>query len=168
MDKIGRPRGLIRYSTTHALERKFTRAQMFRRALRPRVLVYAAVLCAIVGAAAAGLWLRVPLKVDVIRDRGAISREVEGGQVENVYRLQIMNTTESARVFEVTVAGLPSLQLATEPRILVGSAESRMVPVRLRADPRLADFGIHKIEINVRATDDDRVAVTEKSIFIVR
>jgi cytochrome c oxidase accessory protein FixG len=168
MEKVGKPRGLIRYSTTHALEQKFTRAQMFRRAVRPRVLAYTAVLCTIIAAAAFGLWLRVPLKVDVIRDRTALAREVEGGQVENVYRLQVMNTTESPRTFEVAVAGPPSLRLATEPRILVGPAESRMVPVRLRADPRLAAAGIHKIEFSVRAVDDEKVAVTEKSVFIVR
>ena len=125
-------------------------------------------LCAVIGAAALGLWLRVPLKVDVIRDRAAMSREVEGGQVENVYRLQIMNTTESARVFEVAVAGLPTLQLETESRILVGSAESRMVPVRVRAALGNAGAGTHKIEFSVRATDDDTVAVVEKSVFIVR
>jgi cytochrome c oxidase accessory protein FixG len=168
MDKLARPRGLIRYSTTHALEQKLTRTQMFHRALRPRVLVYAGILCAIVCAAAIGLWLRVPLKVDVIRDRTAIAREVEGGQIENIYRLQIMNTTESAREFEVAVAGLPTLRLATEARVLVGSAESRMVPVRLRADPAIAGAGIHKIQFSIRAADDEAVAVVEKSVFIVR
>ncbi len=168
MDKVGRPRGLIRYSTTHAMEQKLTRAQMFRRALRPRVLVYSAILCAVIGAAALGLWLRVPLKVDVIRDRAAMAREVEGGQIENVYRLQIMNTTESPRVFEVSAAGLPTLQLATEPRVPVGPAESRMVPVRVRVDQGLAAAGSHRIEFSVRAIDDERIAVLEKSVFIVR
>ena len=168
MEKVGKPQGLIRYSTTHALEQKLTRAQMFRRALRPRVLVYTAILGAVVGAAAIGLWLRVPLKVDVIRDRAAIAREVEGGLIENVYRLQIMNTTESARVFEISVAGLPALQLATEPRILVGTTESRMVPVRVRADPGLVSAGTHKIRFSVRAIDDARVVVEEKSVFILR
>ncbi len=168
MEKVGRPKGLIRYSTTHALEQKFTRAQMFRRAFRPRVLVYTAILGTVIAAAALGLYLRVPLKVDVIRDRAAIAREVEGGLVENVYRLQIMNTTESARVFEIVVAGPPTLQLATEPRVLVGTTESRMVPVRVRVDPARVPSGTHKIQFSIRATDDDRVAVQEQSVFIVR
>jgi cytochrome c oxidase accessory protein FixG len=168
MEKLGRAKGLIRYSTTHAMEQKLTRAQMFRRAFRPRVLIYAGILGVVIAGAALGLWLRVPLKVDVIRDRAAISREVEDGQVENVYRLQIMNTTESARVYEVAVGGLPTLRLATEPRIFVGSTESRMVPVRVRADRALTPEGTHRIRFSVRATDDDGVAVEEKSVFIVR
>ena len=97
MDKMGYPRGLIRYSTQHAVEQKLTCTQMLARAFRPRVLVYTAILWAVIIAAAVGLWVRVPLKVDVIRDRAAIAREVEGGKIENVYRLQIMNTAETRR-----------------------------------------------------------------------
>ena len=88
--------------------------------------------------------------------------------IENVYRLQIMNTTESARVFEVSAAGLPTLQLATEPRVRVGATESRMVPVRVRLQPGAAQPGSHRIEFNVRAIDADDVAVREKSVFIMR
>ena len=103
MEKIGRPKKLIRYSTTHAMEGRPTRI------FRPRVLVYSAILALIAVAAAASLYLRVPLKVDVIRDRAAIAREVEGGLIENVYRLQIMNTTEQARAFDINVTGLPGI-----------------------------------------------------------
>src|SRR5690242_1554117 len=114
MDKMGYPRGLIRYSTQHAVEKKLDFRQTLRRALRPRVLVYSAILGGVICAAIAGLWLRVPLKVDVIRDRAAISREVEDGQIENVYRLQIMNTSESRRVFSIGVEGIASARLAGE------------------------------------------------------
>jgi cytochrome c oxidase accessory protein FixG len=162
MEKVGKPKGLIRYATEHAVEGKPTRI------LRPRVLIYAAILAGVVLAAGAGLWLRVPLKVDVIRDRAAISREVEGGLVENVYRLQIMNTTERARSYEVAVAGLPTLALGSDPRVTIGATDSRMVPVRVRADRALTPAGTHDIRFSVRALDDEGVAVQEKSVFIVR
>jgi len=168
MDRTGRARGLIRYSTTHAIERKLKRGQMFRRALRPRILVYTAVLFAVIAAAGAGLWLRVPLKVDVIRDRAAIAREAEGGLIENVYRLQIMNTTESSRAFEIAVTGVATIHLASEPRVLVGNTEARQVPVRVRADPGHVPPGTHRIQFSVRAVDDGNVWVDEKSVFIVR
>src|ERR1051326_781176 len=101
MDRMGYPRGLIRYSTTNAIEKGLTRRQMLARAVRPRVLIYSLILMALMVAMAAALWLRVPLKVDVIRDRGAMARDVGGGEVENVYRLQIMNTAEERRSFEL-------------------------------------------------------------------
>ena len=168
MEKVGRPKGLIRYSTTHAIEQKLSRAQMFRRAFRPRVLVYSAIIWAVIGAAMLGLYLRVPLKVDVIRDRAALAREVEGGQIENVYRLQVMNTTEVNRMYEISVSGLPSLRIATEPSVLNGPTESRMVPVRVRIDPGRVAPGTHKIVFGVRAMDDASIAVQEPSVFIVR
>ena len=160
MDKVGRPRGLIRYSTTNAVEGKPSRT------LRPRVLVYAAILGAIIVAATTSLVLRVPLKVDVIRDRAAISREVEG-MIENVYRLQIMNTTEQARALEISVSGLPGIHVWGEGTVGVPAATSRMVPVRVRVEPGVAP-GSHAIAFTVRALGVDGVEVREGAAFIVR
>ena len=153
MDKVERPRGLIRYSKG--------------RVLRPRVVVYAIVLAAISAATAVSLWLRVPLKVDVIRDRAAISREVEGGMIENVYRLQIMNTTEQARAFEIAVSGLPGIQVWGENTTGVPAADTRMIPVRVRAGGETAP-GSHPIEFIVRALGVEGVEVREPAAFIVR
>ena len=170
MEKLGRPKGLIRYSTTHAMEEKLTRAQMFRRALRPRVLLYIGILCAVIAAAGVGLWMRVPLKADIIRDRASLVREVEGGQLENVYRVQIMNTTEHPRAYEISVAGLPTLHVASSTTLRVGATESRMYPVRVRIDPGMAPEGVrtHKIVFSLRAIDDEAVSVLEKSVFLTR
>jgi len=168
MDKVGYPRGLIRYSTIHAVEKHLTRREMFARALRPRVLVYTAILGAIVAAASATLWLRVPLKVDVIRDRAAISREVAGGFIENVYRLQVMNTTEKDRRFRVNVEGLPSAVIAGDATVEMAGASTRMATVKVRVKVGELPAGTHKLRFVVDAQDDAHVVVSEKSVFIVR
>ncbi len=168
MDKMGYPRGLIRYSTENAVAQHLTRSQTLARVFRPRALVYAGILAGIVIAAGVSLWLRVPLKVDVIRDRAAISREVEGGLIENVFRLQIMNTAETGRRFEVRAEGLPGIRVVSEPSVEVDAAASRMVPVRVRVPPGEARPGTHPIEFVVSAIGDEGVAVREKSVFIVR
>ena len=168
MDKMGYPRGLIRYSTTNAIEGRFSRAEILRRVLRPRVLVYSAILGLVAAAGAASLYLRVPLKVDVIRDRAAISREVEGGLIENVYRLQVMNTEERARAFEIEVSGLPTIHLQGESTIGIPAAGNRLVPVKVRIEPGRAAPGTHPIEFSVRALGVEGVAVREKSVFVVR
>jgi polyferredoxin len=141
---------------------------MLARAFRPRVLVYASVLAAIVVGAAASLALRVPLKVDVIRDRAAIAREVEGGMVENVYRLQIMNTTETEREFQVSVEGLPTIRLASESLVRVDAAAMRTVPTRVRVQPGGVGPGIHAIRFRISAAGSEDISVLEKSVFIVR
>jgi cytochrome c oxidase accessory protein FixG len=168
MDKLGYPRGLVRYSTTHAMEKALTRPQMFARVLRPRVLVYTAVLAAIVIGMLASLWLRVPLRVDVIRDRAAIVRYTEGGTIENVYRLQIMNTAEAEREFEIRAEGLPTLHVAGESRVRVAAAGVRAVPVRLRVQAGQVAAGSHRIRFTVVALGDEKAQVRENSVFIVR
>jgi cytochrome c oxidase accessory protein FixG len=162
MEKLERPSGLIRYSTTHALEGRATRV------LRPRVLIYAAILLAVAVAAGVSLYVRVPLKLDVIRDRAAIARELEGGLIENVYRLQVMNTTEQARAFELSVSGLPGLELWGDPTIGVGAATSRMVLAKVRLPADATKPGSHPIEFHLRALGVEGVEVREHSVFIVQ
>ena len=168
MDRFGQPRGLIRYATQHALERKLDRAQILRRAFRPRVLVYSAVIWGVIVAAVLGLYLRIPLKVNVIPDRAAISRAVEGGRIENVYRLQVINTSESERSFEIGVTGLAGAQLAGETRVTLGATESRIVPVRVRVAPDTLAPGTYRVQFEVRAIGVEGVAVNERSVFVVR
>jgi cytochrome c oxidase accessory protein FixG len=106
MDKMQSPRGLIRYATQNGIEGGWSRRQMWMRVFRPRVLVYGLVLVAIAAAFVTSLALRAPFKADVVRDRGALARIVEGGRIENVYRVQLMNATERAQRFHFGVEGL--------------------------------------------------------------
>jgi cytochrome c oxidase accessory protein FixG len=168
MDKMGYPRGLIRYSTQHALDNKLGVRDLWRRVFRPRVLVYGAVLWVIIFAAAIALYVRIPLKVDIIRDRAAIAREVEGGLIENVYRVQLMNTQEMPRRFRLRAEGLPSLVLVGDRTFEVEGASARLLPVKLRVQPTQVPAGKHPITLSVQAEDDPAVAVREKTMFIVR
>ncbi len=168
MDRLGYARNLIGYSTSHAVEHGLTRREMFTRAFRPRVLVYFTILAAVVVAGMGSLWLRVPLKVDVIRDRGAISREIEGGLIENVYRLQVMNTVEKDRRFLLRVEDLPKAVIAGEGAVVLPGATTQMIAVKVRVPRGETSPGTHKIRFVVEAQDDAHVAVSEKSVFIVR
>ena len=104
--------------------------------LRPRVFVYTGILAAVTVALVVAVGIRVPLKVDVIRDRGALAREVEDGRIENTYRLQVMNTSERGQAFALNAGGLPGLQIASEPTFEMPGASTRSVLVRLRARRR--------------------------------
>jgi cytochrome c oxidase accessory protein FixG len=131
MDKMGYAKGLIRYATENGVVHGWTRLQMFRRALRPRVLVYGALLCAASIAFATSVALRSPFKVDVVKDRGALARVVQDGAVENVYRLQIMNRTEGTVTYGVAASGIDGLEVLAPP-VSAGPAAVASVSVRLR------------------------------------
>jgi len=168
MDKFGYAPGLIRYSTENALARGWDFRRMVRRAFRPRVFVYLGILGIVTVALGVSLYLRVPLKVDVLRDRSSLAREVEGGRIENTYRIQIMNTQEVARRYRIGAGGLPGLAVASEPEVEVPAATTQQVPLRLQIAPGVAGTGSHRIEVEVRSTDDPAIAAREKSVFLVR
>ncbi|OYO32545.1 cytochrome c oxidase accessory protein CcoG [Janthinobacterium sp. PC23-8] len=167
MDKVERPRGLVRYSTDHAMENNFSSQQIRQRAMRPRVLIYTAILALIIVAVCTSLFLRTPLKMDVIRDRGSMGREVEDGMIENVYRLQIMNTSEQQQHFRIAVSGLPGLALITRNEVTLQPTETLGWPVRLRLPHGVGEKGSNKIRIELQSLDDPSLHVRESAVFIV-
>jgi cytochrome c oxidase accessory protein FixG len=166
MDKMKYPRGLIRFTTQTALADPSGMALSWRRVLRPRVLVYGVILGALTLALLGSLAVRTPLKVDVVRDRAALSRIVAGGQVENVYRLQIMNATEKPQTYRIGAQGLPGLRVASDPEFEVGPAQSRWVAVRLQVPYGSAASGSHPIQFQVEAASGD-AHVSEKAVFLM-
>jgi cytochrome c oxidase accessory protein FixG len=173
MDKMSYPRGLIRYATQNGIDGRWTRGQMWRRVLRPRVLVYTALLLGIVAAFGTSLALRKPFKVDVVRDRGALARQVEDGRIENVYRLQVMNASESAQHFRVQVEGLAGAVIASKSEFEVGSTQARWVAVDVQIAAEAARAlgpGMHKLRFEIErlaSRDGGQVEVVEKSTFMV-
>jgi cytochrome c oxidase accessory protein FixG len=166
MDKMNYPRGLIRFSTQNAITKGWSRKDIWRHILRPRVLLYGAVLASLCIAVTWSLAVRTPLRVDVVRDRGTLSRIVEGGRIENVYRLQIMNATEQAQEYRIAVEGIPGIAVASETEVKVGPAESRWVAVRLQTPYDAAPPGSHPIHFDVGMEHGD-AHVSEKSVFLV-
>jgi cytochrome c oxidase accessory protein FixG len=167
MDKMHYPRGLIRNGTQNGIDQKLSRAAMFRRVLRPRVLVYTAILAAVTLGMLWSLLTRTPLKVDVVRDRAIVARMVGQGQIENVYRLQIMNATEISQQYVVAVTGTEGIRIASDATVSVDAASSRWVPVRLQAAANATPPGSHPITFTVTAQGPMRAQVNEKSVFLV-
>jgi cytochrome c oxidase accessory protein FixG len=160
MDKMSYPRGLIRYTTQNALERKPTHI------VRPRTVIYAVILTGLVTAFAVGLIRRTPVDVDVIRDRNALYRILDDGRVENVYSVKILNKTEHPHRFVITVRGPGVLTL--EPAMAqfdVGSGEVFPATVRVRR-PAYEPLGAENIVFEVRAADDPRLDAHTRARFL--
>jgi cytochrome c oxidase accessory protein FixG len=166
MDKVGSPRGLIRYATQNSLERKPTRI------LRPRVVIYGALLAALIAVFAISLIRRTPLGVDVIRDRNALYRLLDDGRVENVYDVKIINKSEQRHRFTIEVEGKGDnedegdLELDPSHAVFeVGSGEVLPVVVRVRRDA-YEPLGSQDIEFKVEATDDPRMKAETTARFL--
>ena len=173
MDKMRYPRGLIRYATENGMAGGWGSRQMLGRVLRPRVLVYSGVLLGVATAFVASLVVRDPFRVDVVRDRGVLARTVGAGDIENVYRLQIMNGTERSHRYAVTAEGLPGLAVHSVAVAELGPAEARWLALRLRlprAAVEQAGARSNPVRLHIERLADTGQAsrtVVEKTTFIV-
>jgi len=185
MDKMHYDTGLIRYTSGRAVTERLGSAQVRRRLLRPRILIYTAVLGLVALGLAVSLATRNPLRVDVMRDRGMLGREVPGGYIENVYRLQLINMAEEGLTLHVQVKSeLADMQLrlvveqgATQTgtaqisadQLHLDGASNLMVPLVVRVPVASARAGLHDMELTVTAQSArGRTAhVTERSSFYV-
>jgi cytochrome c oxidase accessory protein FixG len=173
MDKMRYPRGLIRYATQNSLSQGLTQPQMWRRVLRPRVLIYGVVLLGIAAAFVTSLAMRAPIRVDVVRDRATLGREVAGGQIENLYRLQVMNATERSQRLHVQVLGLPTATLGPAQDVDLPPAQARWVTLAVRLPAQQARTlgpGAHAMQFEVTSTTGAGQAAArllERSTFVI-
>ena len=92
---------------------------------------------------------------------------MEDGIIENVYRLQVMNTTEQSHSYRITVSGMDSLTQATTDVVTLGPTETLAHAIRLRAAHGAGKQGSNKIHITLQALDDPSLQVTEPAVFFV-
>ncbi len=167
MDKVGLPRGLVRYSTENAMEKKFGRKEILAHIIRPRILLYTVILIIITILAAWFLAHRIPLKMDVIRDRSSLAREADDGRIENVYTLQVMNTEERPHRYVLSVDGLEGLEISGDKTVEVPSASLQAVNVVIVAPPESGKQGANQIHISIQAEENPDIRLREKASFML-
>lgn len=178
MGKMQYPKGLIRYTTERAMLERAPTKKAMRQVLRPRIIFYASLIIVLTSTFLFSIVTRNPLRADVMRDRGALAREVDGARIENVYRIQVMNSSENAMRVQFTVTGLPDLKILTSQGkplndVMIGPSSNQLIPIRLGSELGRVPpgnypihFGIEGVEIHSDAANIVRVR-DEKSTFIV-
>ncbi|MEZ5487915.1 MAG: cytochrome c oxidase accessory protein CcoG [Steroidobacteraceae bacterium] len=185
MDRMGYPRGLVRYATENQLEHRKSNP------LRPRVLLYSALLAVLTIGLGVAISARKPADLDALHDRNTLYRSLESGEIENVYTLKIMNKDQRPHRFAVTleaVEGKPrdTGALATRssavddsryrldpatPVFEVAPGEVYNAAVRVRADAwddssvQPTGSGTASIRFRIRATDAPDVTATAIARF---
>jgi len=153
MDKMEYPRGLVRYTTEKALQGELSRV------LRPRIVIYALLLLAIISGTLWSMTHRMPLRADLIRDRNALYRELPDGQIENVYTVKVTNMDTVAHEYQLTAmhGAVADIELARPLRL--EAEEVSGFPVRIRV-PRSMGQGVQDIRLHLAAKDDPRISRT--------
>lgn len=166
MDKVGSPRGLIRYTTQNAIDGQYPDKDIPRHVFRARTLFYVAVLSAIMLGFVFTMIERIPLRVDVLRDRNALSRVAASGELENLYRLQIINMDAKAHTFAIQAKGIDGIKITQGASTLIPSLGNENVIVIVEV-PRLSlNKPSQPIEFEIVATDNSKLRREAKSSFI--
>jgi cytochrome c oxidase accessory protein FixG len=161
MDKMGYEKGLIKYTTEHAMQGGKTHI------FRPRIVIYAVILLAIFAAFVYSFSQRISLGLDVIRDRNTLYRETADGLIENVYILKILNMDGAEHQYDLSVSGIPGLTLHKDMAVIrVESGGVMELPVRLRADEADLETRSSDVVFELVATDDASLAVSEEARFL--
>jgi len=162
MDKMGYDRGLIRYTTENSLKGQHTHV------LRPRVVVYALILCVITVGTFYSIYQRKPIALDVIRDRNTLFRETNEGLIENVYTLKILNMDEKPHHYTLSVDGLDHMILKKDVNeIQVSSGQVLEFPVRVQVDEDYIKTRSTQIAFKLSATDNpEDLTVIEDARFL--
>jgi polyferredoxin len=87
MDKIKRPRGLIRYASVNSIEKKS------KWRFTPRAIGYSALLTVLLAVLVFLLANRTDFSVTVLRTPGLLFQEQPNNMVSNIYDLNIVNKT---------------------------------------------------------------------------
>ncbi len=118
-------------------------------------------------ATAWSLATRIPLKVDVIRDRAMLYREADDEQIENVFRLHVMNTDEKPHRYSIAVGGIDGIAIVGEKTVEVPAVSNKSFVVVASVKDGAAPRGSNQILFEIRAAADAEIAVQEKSTFFM-
>jgi len=153
MDKVGRPRGLIRYTSKAELETGR------RRFLRPRLFAYAAILVAIFGTLGYSLAAKRSADVTVLRGLGAPFTRLASGRISNQIRLKIVNRSGEDRSYAFSLKNAPAgvELIAPENPLTVPRASSGLTAAFITAPPEVCASGEYHATLHI----DDGIGFQE-------
>jgi cytochrome c oxidase accessory protein FixG len=162
MDKLERPRGLIRYDSRRGFHEGARRSLV-----RPRILVYVLLAAAGLSVATVAMLRRSDFEVHVLRSRG-LPYELIGEDVRNVYSLRVQNKRDDARVYGIASASanpsaLSGLEaVVSQPSVRIAGLSDAQVPIILTA-PKAA------VRENVRLsfTVTDSLSRESRSVDVI-
>jgi cytochrome c oxidase accessory protein FixG len=147
MDKMGYAPGLIKYTTENALAGKGWTWK------RPKLVGYGLAMLVMVSVFAYSLFTRVPLGLDVLRNRGQLYQEVPGGLIRNTYLVKILNMDRQDFIYRLQVTGLPNARLVPDVPIEVKAGQIGELSVDVLVNPDLLQGVNTEIDFTVETTD---------------
>ncbi len=112
MEKIGRPKGLIRYDTEKNLHNPTPQNRF--KVKRPRTFLYSAIMILVCSLMIIGLSNKSLLDISAVADRNPLFVTLSDGSIRNGYTLKIMNKTHEKKTFELKIANPQQAELKVQ------------------------------------------------------
>lgn len=166
MQRVGGDAGLIGFTSQDALEGKPTRL------VRPRTLIYPAILVLIGCAFFAVLRTKYAFDALLMRSTGNPYYQTDDGQIVNRFRLRLTNRSDSARTYQAVsvVPAVATIQLGDEPAgltdatnsVALEKGDSRLIPITVSVPPSMLENGRGEVEIELLDDLKNERSVTAK------
>ncbi len=161
MAKVGYDKGLIRYTTENSLA-----TGEKPHILRPRVIIYSLIMLAFVVGLIYSVIQRVPVELDIIRDRNTLYRENGDGMIENVYTLKVINMDDSEHSYHIDVTGIEGLKIRGAEKLVVPSGKVLARVVTLEADPENLSEASNWVVFHIKSKQNPTISEEEQARFL--
>jgi polyferredoxin len=111
---------------------------------------------------------RVPLEVDIIRDRNALYRETNDGLIENVYTLKILNKSQHTQHFDISVNGLDGYKYIGDSSVTVMGGEVYNLPISIAIDPYKLEKPVTAFSFTIQSREVEEAVIEQTSKFLYR
>jgi cytochrome c oxidase accessory protein FixG len=160
MDKMNYPKGLIRYTTEHELKGKKVHF------IRSKLVGYAIVLIVMCSLLVLEIVNRVPVSMDIMRDRIELAKEKFNGDIENVYTLKILNKSQTDNIYRLSVKGIENTKWHGEQEVMVKAAAVYTLPMSISVDPSELKGYMTDISFVIElVSEEDDVSLEHESRF---
>lgn len=158
MEKIDKPKGLIRYASESNIEggKKFT--------WTGRTKAYVALLVVLLAIWGLLIGSRTNFDATILKQRGSIYQVLDNGMLSNIYEITLTNKTKKSYEVELDIEGnVGTIELARTP-LLLGPEEQVVERFIIKLNKKELERGTKRLYVNVKAGGN--VILTKRTSFV--
>ncbi|HLB05809.1 MAG TPA: cytochrome c oxidase accessory protein CcoG [Thermodesulfobacteriota bacterium] len=160
MKKIDKPQGLIRYGSLNIFSGGTTHI------LRPRVVLYASILVVLISGLFYKVATRIPLEIDVLRNRTSLYQKTSDGKILNIYTIKALNMDRKDHRFMIKVEGMPAKLVIGANPIQVKGGGVYQTTVSLAIDEKAATKKVSHFAFVIEDVDNPKIKARRESTFL--
>ncbi|MCW8866114.1 MAG: cytochrome c oxidase accessory protein CcoG [Colwellia sp.] len=159
MSRFNYQKGLISYTSEQQLFGQKAKG------LNVKVLTYGVITAVIFIATSFWINSRVPLETSILRDRNALYRVNYLGVVENTYTLKVLNKTQQALHYKISVQGLEYSNVTLPKNLLIAPGTMREIPITISIDGQTLHESITDFSFNIQAIEQPNISLQKATMF---